>query len=268
MLLHQDELRAVDVRTGKPRWKAALPKDCVPGRTAAAERQVVALLACGAEDKVTGDAELHVATFDPATGTLRWSTPLGGRRAISHNTFTDFVSADPVVVTQSEDGERGAYFSFGKDGRANPPIDFSGPYGKIDYRNCLTMAAADDRRLYTMPKPPTKRLRDSRFHLTAFDLATGAPVWGGTPDDGRLDGDGGYSLLVQDGKLTVLTAHRQNPYRVRILDPATGEQREIRGLPDGVGPADRIFTYRGRLVVARYDVHETGPRPFTAYERR
>ncbi|MEU7039100.1 hypothetical protein ABZ958_36380 [Streptomyces sp. NPDC046237] len=180
----------------------------------------------------------------------------------------EFVSADPVVLAQSEDGERGAYFSFGKDGRPNPPIDFSGPYGEILYHNSLTMAAADDRRLYAMPEPPTKRSRDSRFHLTAFDLATGAPVWGGTPDDDRLDGDSGYSLLVQNGKLTVLTSHRKNPYRVRVLDPATGEQREIRDLPDGVGPVDRIFTYQGRLVVARYDAHETGSRPFTAYERR
>ncbi|MFF2778588.1 PQQ-binding-like beta-propeller repeat protein [Streptomyces sp. NPDC058052] len=273
VLLQQDELRAVDVRTGKPRWKAALPKDCVPGRTAAAEGQVAAFLACGGEnrrggDKVAEDAELHTAAFDPATGALRWSTPLGGRRAVSHDTFADFVSADPVVVAQSEDGERGAYLSFGKDGRPNLPIDFSGPYGTIDYRNSLTMAAADDRRLYAMPEPPTKRPRDSRYHLTAFDLATGVPVWGGTPDDDRLDGDSGYSLLVQDGKLTVLTSHRKNPYRVRVLDPVTGEQREIRDLPDGVGPVDRIVTYQGRLIVARYAVHETGSRPFTAYERR
>ncbi|MFH9959653.1 PQQ-binding-like beta-propeller repeat protein [Streptomyces roseolus] len=45
VLLQQDQLRAVDVRTGKPRWKAALPKDCVPGRTAAAEHQIAAVLA-------------------------------------------------------------------------------------------------------------------------------------------------------------------------------------------------------------------------------
>ncbi|MET9674638.1 PQQ-binding-like beta-propeller repeat protein [Streptomyces sp. NPDC006482] len=273
VLFQQDELRAVDVHTGKPRWKAALPKDCVPGRTAAAERQVAALLACGGEDhlgddKVAQDAELHTAAFDPATGALRWSAPLGGRRAIGHDTFTAFVSADPVVVAASEDGERGAYFSFGRDGRPNPSIDFSGPYGKIDYHNSQTMAAADDRRLYAMPEPPTKRSRDSRIHLTAFDLATGAPVWGGTPDDDRLDGDSGYRLLVQDGTLTVLTSRRKGPYRVRVLDPATGEQREIRDLPDDADSGDKIFTYQGRLVVARYDAYSTGSSPFTAYERR
>ncbi|WP_031002042.1 PQQ-binding-like beta-propeller repeat protein [Streptomyces sp. NRRL F-5727] len=211
VLLQQDQLRAVHVRTGKPRWKAALPKDCVPGRTAAAEHQIAAVLACGGEDnlwdeKVAEDAELHTAAFDPATGALRWSTPLGGRRPIEHDASTDFVSADPVVVAASEDGEHGAYFSFGADGRPNPPIDFSGPYGRIHYVHSLTLAVADDRRLYALPTPPTLRSRDSRNHLIAFDLATGTPVWGG-PDDDRLDGDSGYRLLVQDGKLTVLTSH-------------------------------------------------------------
>ncbi|MET9955728.1 PQQ-binding-like beta-propeller repeat protein [Streptomyces sp. NPDC006339] len=274
VLLQQDQLRAVHVRTGKPRWKAALPKECVPGRTAAAEHQIAAFLACGGEDnlwdeKIAEDAELHTAAFDPATGALRWSTPLGGRRPLEHDTFTDFLSADPIVVAASEDGgEQGAYFSFGGNGRPNPPIDFSGPYGKIHYRHSLGMAVADDRRLYAVHDLPTLRSRDSRNHLTAFDLATGTPVWGGTPDDDRLDGDSGYRLLVQDGKLTVLTSHREDPYRVRVLDPATGEQREIRDLPDSMGSVDAIFRYRDRLVVARYDAYSTGSRPFTAYEHR
>ncbi|MFD6248886.1 outer membrane protein assembly factor BamB family protein [Streptomyces roseolus] len=273
VLLQQDQLRAVDVRTGKPRWKAALPKGCVPGRTAAAEHQIAAVLACGGEDnpwdkKVAEDAELHTAAFDPATGTLRWSTPLGGRRPIEHDASTDFLSADPVVVAASEHGDDAAYFSFGADGRPSPPIDFSGPYGKIHYLHSLGMAVADDRRLYAVHELPTLRSRDSRNHLTAFDLATGTPVWGGTPDDDRLDGDSGYRLLVQDGKLTVLTSHRKNPYRVRVLDPATGEQREVSDPPDSMDSADRIFTYRDRLIVARYDAYSTGRRPFTAYERR
>ncbi|MFJ9574837.1 PQQ-binding-like beta-propeller repeat protein [Streptomyces sp. NPDC101191] len=274
LLLQKDELRAVDVRTGTPRWKAALPKDCVPGRTAAGERQVAALLACGGDDnpwdeKVAEDAELHAAAFDPATGALKWYAPLGGRQAIGYNASAAFVSADPVVVAASESGDsdQGAYFSFGRDGRPNPPVDFSGPYGEITFHNRLT-ATADDRRLYVMPEPPTKRSRDSRHHLTAFDLATGAPVWGATPDDDRLDGDSGYRLLVQDGKLTVLTSHRSNPYRVRVLDTATGEQRDIRDLPDDMDSVDKIFAYQGRLIVARYDAYSTGSRPFTAYERR
>ncbi|MFB6837178.1 PQQ-binding-like beta-propeller repeat protein [Streptomyces sp. NPDC056361] len=274
VLLQKDQLSAVDIRTGKHRWKAALPKDCVPGRTAAAERQVAAFLACGGDDnlwdeKVAEDAELHTAAFDPATGALKWSAPLGGRRAIGYDASAAFVSADPVVVAASEsgDGDQGAYFSFGRDGRPNPPVDFNGPYGEIKFHSRL-MAAADDRRLYVMPEPPTKRSRDSRYHLTAFDLATGAPVWGGTPGDDRLHGDSGYRLLVRDGRLTVLTSHRKNPYRVRVLDPATGEQREIYDLPDGMGSVDAIFTHRDRLVVARYDAYATGSRPFTAYERR
>ncbi|MFF4583712.1 PQQ-binding-like beta-propeller repeat protein [Streptomyces sp. NPDC001373] len=274
VLLQKEELRAVDVRTGKPRWKAALPKDCVPGRTAAGERQVAALLACGGDhnpwdEKIAEDAELHTAAFDPATGALRWSVPLGGRHAIGYNASAVFVSADPVVVAASESGDsdQGAYFSFGGDGRPNPPVDFSGPYGEITFHDRL-MAAADDRRLYVMPAPRTKRSRATRRHLTAFDLATGAPVWGGTPDDDRLDGDSGYRLLLQDGKLTVLTSHRGDPYRVRVLDTATGEQRDIRDLPDDIDSVDKIFAYQGRLIVARYDAYATGSRPFTAYENR
>ncbi|MEU7298565.1 PQQ-binding-like beta-propeller repeat protein [Streptomyces exfoliatus] len=177
VLLQKDDLHAVDVRTGKSRWKAALPKDCVPGRTAVAERQVAALLACGGTDniwgdKVTEDAELHVATFDPATGALLWSAPLGGRRAILWDASAAFVSADPVVVAASEsnDSDAGAYLSFGRNGRPNPPVDFSGPYGEIGFSDRLR-AAVDGSRLYLLPRHRKVE------RLTAFDLATGDAVW-------------------------------------------------------------------------------------------
>lgn len=268
VLLQKDDLHAVDVRTGKSRWKAALPKDCVPGRTAVAERQVAALLACGGTDniwgdKVTDDAELHVATFDPATGALQWSAPLGGRRAILWDASAEFVSADPVIVAASEsnDSEAGAYLSFGRNGRPNPPIDFSGPYGEIEFDDRLR-ATADGDRLYLLPR---HRKVD---RLTVFDLATGDAVWGGTRHDDLYEGDSGYQLVLQDGKLTLLTSHRGGPYRLHDFDPATGKRSVVRVLPDGLGPVDKLLTYENRLIVARYDAYSTGSRPFTAYERR
>ncbi|MFE5485488.1 PQQ-binding-like beta-propeller repeat protein [Streptomyces sp. NPDC056527] len=273
VLLKKDDLHAVDVRTGKTRWKAALPKDCVPGRTAVAERQVAALLACGGTDnpwgdKVPSDAELHAAAFDPATGALLWSAPLGARRTVSWEASADFVSADPVVVAASESGDSdfGAYYSFGRNGRPNPLIDFSGPYGEIQRSSRLT-AAVDDNRLYVLPRHRQRNSRDV-YRLTAFELATGDRVWGGTLDDDRLDGDTGYRLLLQGGKLTVLTSrHRSSYHGFRVLDPATGEQRDARSLPDDPGPVDKFFEYKDRLIVARYEAYTTPPKPFTAYER-
>ncbi|MER5312610.1 PQQ-binding-like beta-propeller repeat protein [Streptomyces sp. NPDC002773] len=282
VLLRGDDLQAVDVRTGKIRWKAALPKGCVPGTTAVAERQVAALLACGGTeyllgDKVPSDAELFVATFAPATGALLWSAPLKARTSVPWDARAEFVSADPVVVAASASGDSdsGSYLSFGRNGRPNPPIDFSGPYGEIGLDSRLT-AAVDDNRLYALPLHRVRNSRVDPHRLTAFDLATGDPVWGGTVDDDRLDGDTGYHIIPQDGDITVLTSRRETSfsgdrsytYSLRVLDGATGEQREARSLPEGQAPADTLFTYQDRLIGARY-VHPTASsKPFTAYERR
>lgn len=250
VLLEKDDLHAVDLHSGKSRWTAALPKGCVPGRTAVAERHVAALLACGGTenrrgDKIPRDAELHAAAFEPATGALLWSGPLGARRPVSWDARAEFVSADPVVVAASESGDSdsGAYFSFGGNGRPNPPIDFSGSYGEIELDSRLT-AAVDDNRLYVVPR---HRVRISRFEyrLTAYDLATGEPAWGGTRDDDRLDGDTGDQFLLQGGKLTVL-AWSEDGARLHVLDPGTGDQRDVLDLPDGLGYADEIFEYKDR----------------------
>ncbi|MFB7374109.1 PQQ-binding-like beta-propeller repeat protein [Streptomyces sp. NPDC056222] len=138
VLLWGDDLRAVDVRTGKTRWKAAFPKDCVPGTTAVSERQVAALLACG-----------------------------------------------------------------------------------------------------------------------------------GTAEDDRLDGATGHLVLPPNGKLTVLTSGPgDSSYGFRVLDAATSEQREARSLPEGQNPADTLFTYKDRLIGARYEHSTTSSKPCTGYERR
>lgn len=281
VLLTQDELHAVDVHSGKPRWKAAMPKGCVPGRTAVAERQVVALLACGGADDPRGDriprdAELHAAAFAPATGALLWSAPLGGRSAVPWDARADFVSADPLIVAASASGDSdfGAYFSFDRNGRPNPPIDFSGPYGEIRREQRLT-AVTDGSRLYALTR---HQVRISRYvyGLTAFDLATGDLVWGGDPDDDRLDGDTGYHIQSQDGDITVLTSRhetsflgdRDSTYSLRVLDGATGEQREVLRFPEGDDPGDTLFAYEDRFIGARYESYGARNKPFTAYERR
>lgn len=273
VLLTQGELQAVDVRSGQPRWKAALPKGCVPGRTMVAARQVAALLACGGTgtpggDKVPRDAEHHAAAFDPATGALLWSAPLGGREPIRWNARAEFVSADPLVVAASSSGdsESGAYFSFGGNGRPNPPIDFRGAYGQIRPNDRLK-AAADESRLYTPTFHQGQRSRDNTYRLTAFDLATGEAVWGGTTADDRLDGDTGYRLLPQDGKLTVLTSRaRSSHHGVRVLDAATGKQRDARSFPEAQDTVDTLFPYGDRLIGARYGSQTEPSKPFTAYE--
>ncbi|WP_329111900.1 PQQ-binding-like beta-propeller repeat protein [Streptomyces sp. NBC_01353] len=275
VLLRGDDLQAVDVRTGKTRWKAALPKGCVPGTTAVAERQVAALLACGGTeyllgDKVPSDAELFVATFAPATGALLWSAPLKARTSVPWDARAEFVSADPVVVAASDSGDSdsGGYLSFDRNGRPNPGIDFKGPYGEMQFHRRLT-AAVDDTRLYLLPRKQGRLTRDDAYPLTTFDLATGVVVWGGTAEDDRLDGATGYRVLAQNGKLTVLTSGPgDSSYGFRVLDAATGEQREARSLPEGQDPADTLFTYKDRLIGARYEHHTTSSKPFTAYERR
>ncbi|MER5757756.1 hypothetical protein [Streptomyces sp. NPDC002082] len=220
--------------------------------------------------KIPGEAELHAAAFDPATGALLWSGPLGARTAVHWSTKAEFVSADPLVVAVTDHESSvtasvlGAYYSFGGNCRPNPPIDFSGSYGEIGPGTRFT-PAADDSRLYVVPR---HRVRISRFEdrLAAFDLATGQPVWGGSRDDDRLEGDSGDQFLLQDGKLTVL-AFDKGGARLHVLDPATGDQRDVRDLPDGLGFADEVFAYGTRLVVARHGAYSKPYKPFTAYER-
>ncbi|MFI8824005.1 PQQ-binding-like beta-propeller repeat protein [Streptomyces sp. NPDC053431] len=65
-------VRTFDLRTGAPRWKAAVAQGCVPHRVAAAARQVVAVLVCD-------QAELRLAAFDSADGKERWAVPLDRR---------------------------------------------------------------------------------------------------------------------------------------------------------------------------------------------
>ncbi|MEU8620210.1 PQQ-binding-like beta-propeller repeat protein [Streptomyces sp. NPDC048623] len=258
-------LRAVDVRTGRSRWTAAVPKNCVPGEAAPAERHVAALLACGPgkprSNGIPEDAELHAAAFDPATGALLWSTPLGDREAVRWDVRASVVSADPLVVSASYSGdsEIGAYYSFGEDGRPHPPIDYRGDYG--DLNDKMSVAAVDDTRLYSLAGYYKKG--GTRHRAVAFDLATGQLAW-----RTDLDDQPGLGLTLQDGTITVLargSATSPVPDEdLYVFDAATGKERDVRDFHDDVS-AETIFEYQGLLIAARPG-YASDP-PFTAYER-
>ncbi|MEU8778686.1 PQQ-binding-like beta-propeller repeat protein [Streptomyces sp. NPDC048606] len=269
-VLADQGLRAVDVRTGASRWTAAVPKHCLPGKAAPATRHVAAVLTCGDpakpwKDGAPADAELHAAAFDPATGALLWSTPFGDREPVRPGTVTSIVSADPLVVSAttssgspstSLSSDSGAYHSFGPDGRANPPIDYDGSYGRLDPRIPLG-SATDGTRLYALAGYSMKG--GARHRPVAFDLATGRPVW-----KAGLDDLPGIGLHVRDGRVTVIargSATSPVPDEdLYVFDAATGRERDVRDFHDDV-PADRIFEYKGLLIVADLGVS------FTAYER-
>ncbi|MFG2297848.1 PQQ-binding-like beta-propeller repeat protein [Streptomyces sp. NPDC048603] len=238
VLTHQG-LRAVDVRTGKPRWTAAVPTDCVPAHALPAVRHVAAVLACGGTkngpntipNRFNRDAELHAAAFDPATGALLWSTPIGDREPA---TWGDggalLVSADPLVVD-----EVSAFHSFGRDGRPNPPIDFSSSY-----------VAVDDNRLYALGGHYVKKV-GNRDSAIAFDLATGRQVW-------KTDLDSDVQVFqLQDGRLTAVGERLDMllfpAVRVYLLDAATGRKRDVRRFHYGEDPLGRAFEHEGRLIV-------------------
>ncbi|MFB9593733.1 outer membrane protein assembly factor BamB family protein [Streptomyces racemochromogenes] len=268
-VIADQELRAVDVRTGASLWTAAVPKNCVPGKAAPASRHVAVLLACGNPDKPWHDgtpvgAKLHAAAFDPATGALLWTTPFGDREPVRPSTDTYVLSADPLVVSAStsSDAEHGAFYSFGKDGRPNPPIDYNGSYGTLDAKRPLG-TATDGTRLYALAGYYMKG--GTRHRAVAFDLATGRQVW-----KTGLDDSSGVGLNLQNGKVTVIvktspTSTMANE-ELHVLDAATGKERDVRSFHDSVAPS-KIFEYKGLLIGASLSDYVPPPPPFTTYER-
>lgn len=244
VLAHQG-LRAVDVRTGTPRWTAAVPRGCIPAHALPAVRHVGALLACGGTDKgrdgIPQDAELQAAAFDPATGALLWSTPIGDREPATWGEGgAALVSADPLVVDDVS-----AFFSFSGDGRPNPPIGSRG----LDRAS----AAVDGTRLYTLSGRFVKGV-GTRHHALAFDLATGQRVWK-TDLDSRV-----RAFHLQDGRLTVVGDGHElllfPAVHLYLLDAATGRERDVRSFPFGEDPAGDAFEHEGLLIIGG-----------TAYER-
>ncbi|MEU3605829.1 PQQ-binding-like beta-propeller repeat protein [Streptomyces sp. NPDC035033] len=247
-------LRALDLRTGKPRWAAAVPKDCVPHRVAAGQRQVLALLVCERRD-------VRLAAFDPADGRHRWTTPLDERRYVEPIVNeAAFLSADPIAV--SVDGlDLSGYpsvLSFSDDGRLQGRIASDVANGRLSTAEPAHAEIAYGR-LYAVDAL-------SRDTVSAFDLRTGRRLW-----HARL----GYAedvlgLRVADGRVTALVdlyAHSAED-GLLVLDADTGEERDMRTFPDSFGGSfgeiTDVLGHGNLLIAARTD----GFRPFTAYEER
>ncbi|MFE1409722.1 PQQ-binding-like beta-propeller repeat protein [Streptomyces sp. NPDC058746] len=242
VLAHQ-ELRAIDTGTGAPRWTAALPPHCVPAIARPAVRYVGALLACDGTKKepngIADDAELHAAAFDPATGALLWSTPIGDREpATWRSGSVRLFSADPLVVGTLEDT-----YSFNSDGRPNPPLggtwsnSLSVVDGTMFYTTVLTGGGVGSGR----KKSPY------RESVLAHDLTTGRMVW-----RSDLDFDI-HALHLRDGRLTVVgedrALHLYAAPKLYLLDAATGKERDVRRFHYGEVPVGEAFEYKDLLIV-------------------
>ncbi|WP_406062680.1 PQQ-binding-like beta-propeller repeat protein [Streptomyces sp. NBC_01077] len=252
-----EALRAFDLRTGAPRWKAAVPHGCVPERVAAAERQVVAVLAC---DRT----ELKLAAFAPADGKERWTVPLGGRPTPGTDADVTLLSADPLVVQVggTVHGSAGAYLAFGEDGRALGRIEATGDHGTIPTHKPAQVAVADGR-LHAVAEG--KDGRQYRDRVVTFDLATGHEVWREmVPATSKL-----LALDATGGRVTALAdrgSRNDGLEELFVLDAATGDEQDRRTFDADVdkkqGELADLLTHRGLVIAVR-----SGAQPFSAYER-
>ncbi|WP_086825939.1 PQQ-binding-like beta-propeller repeat protein [Streptomyces sp. NRRL B-24572] len=242
-------VRAVDLRTGAPRWTAGFPKGCTPGEAGLAQRQAVVSLDCGAEEKL--------AALDPADGTVRWVVPLDPRRGVSTDLGVAVLSADPPVVSLVETvGEVKTVLSFGADGRPAAWIDRVGDYGTIEE------VAVADGRLFAIASYQGSQSTWER--IVAFDLDTGDQAWrvdAGSADFGALD--------VRGGRVTTVDLDRKYGDSLIVLDAATGDEEEDRAFRTRVGSGyegelDALFAVGDRVAVVRWGA---GKRPVSVYER-
>ncbi|MFI1717820.1 PQQ-binding-like beta-propeller repeat protein [Streptomyces litmocidini] len=250
-------LRAFDLRTGAPRWKAAVARGCVPHRVAAAARQVVAVLVC---DRT----ELRLAAFDPADGKERWTVPLD-RRSVDVGADVTFTSAHPLVVRVVEDGTGGlrAYLAFGPDGRPRGRVEFEGDAGKIDeYEPARVAVDGDGGRLLAVTG--TRCRKWDCDQVVAFDLSDGRELW-----RAGLEGqDEGLALRTVGDRVTVLVdrgpkqSGREGLY---VLDAATGDEEDRRSYAEDVDhgkPVTDLIVHDDLVVTVQSG---DGARPFTAY---
>ncbi|MER6477562.1 PQQ-binding-like beta-propeller repeat protein [Streptomyces filamentosus] len=251
-------LRALDLRTGAPKWSARLPAGCVPYGVAAGRSQVLALVVC--------DDDISLTALDPANGGVRWTTPLDERQKVmpmQHDPV--LVSADPpVVAVQSlDDSGRPTFLSFGDDGRPQGRIA-SGPANgtlrsPVD-EPALTRIAHG--RLYTVAEI------DYDDVVSAFDLRSGQRLWRAELDD-REDVIG---LRVADGRVTALVDvyGSQGEDGLVVLDADNGDERDLRTFPDSVGGSagevKALHGFEDRLIAVRWG--DGYFPPLTAYEER
>ncbi|MFF5286293.1 PQQ-binding-like beta-propeller repeat protein [Streptomyces sp. NPDC013171] len=231
-------VRALDLRTGAPRWKAAVPKGCLPREVAVGPKQVLAALACA------GD-EAKLAAFDPADGTARWTVPLGGRRPVASDASMSFVSADPVVLKVGEPRRQGvnAFLAFGPDGRRQGLVDAFGSH-----------AAVADGRLFL----------GAGGGVVAFDLVTGDEAWRSGSEDPKRSVT---AMHAGGGRVTLLTRHRRGHDELYVFDSATGdtvdERTFSRDEDDGNGELTGLLRYEDLFVAVRRG--DGRRQPFSAF---
>lgn len=232
-------VRAFDLRTGAPRWNAALPTGCTPGKVAAAPKQVLALLSCGTEAKL--------ASFDPTGGGARWTVALDARRGVDARANVEFTSTDPIVLRA---GQPSAFLAFGPDGRPQGRIESTGAHGSIGGN-----VAVFDGRLFALTSGGSWGL------LVAFDLRTGGELW-------RTDFGGAHykagGLHAQGGRVMALLTSGKNGDNLYVYHAATGDEKEDRAFRERIGGVSDLFPYEDLVIGVR-----TGGsvRPFSAYER-
>lgn len=245
-------VRAVDQRSGAPRWTAAGPKGCVPRSVAASDKQVLAVVACG--------TELKLAAFDAADGKERWTVPLDARRGVPTGTAVTFLSADPVAVRVGEPEGSGSYsyLAFGADGRPQGRIDEVGGHGDIKQA-----AVAEGRLLAIATYVGNQSAEWER--LVAFDLASGNELWRERVATGGIDVAG---LHAGRDRVTIITSSAKYGDSLYVYDAATGDEEDDRGMRGdpivGYETLNGLFTYEDRVIAFR---HGQGVRPFSVYER-
>ncbi|MFE1318144.1 PQQ-binding-like beta-propeller repeat protein [Kitasatospora phosalacinea] len=236
-------VRAVELRTGTPRWTAAVPTGCVPGQVAIAPKDVLAVLTCG--------DELKLSAFDPADGTERWTVPLDARRGVAADATAAFTSVEPIVLRVDEGG-RGvdAFLAFGPDGRPGARIESTGDrYGSI-----RSVSVADGR-LFA-------RTSGGRWGLlAAFDLATGEELWQTGLGGARYTVSG---LHAEGGRVMAVMSSAKYGDALHVFDAATGDEEEDRAFRDGIGPVQDLLPYKDLVIAVRSGGNV---KPFSAYER-
>ncbi|MET9345073.1 PQQ-binding-like beta-propeller repeat protein [Streptomyces termitum] len=253
-------LRAVDLRTGKPKWSAKMPAGCVPYGVAADGRQVAALLVCDYRD-------MRIAVLDPADGRVRGVAPLDARQytePVRHAPV--LLSADPLVVSVRDLDEAGhpTYLAFGPDAR---------PRGRI------ASGVRNGRLPDPVAEPALVRIAHGRLYavaaeadyddvLTAFDLRSGERLWRREV----ADLDDIIGLRVAAGRVTALIDlyGSEDEDGLFTFDADTGDERDQRTFPDSVGDSSGevkdVYGHRDRLIAARWGNGYYAP--FTAYEER
>ncbi|MER6995999.1 PQQ-binding-like beta-propeller repeat protein [Streptomyces sp. NPDC000410] len=237
VLAGDQALRAFDLRTGAPRWKAAVPKGCLPRQVAVAPKQVLAALEC--------DTEAKLAAFDPADGKARWTVPLGDRRPVAADSFMSFVSAEPAVLKVQEPVEHGvhAYLAFGQDGSRQGQIDVIGRDAAVAGGKLFVVSGG----------------------VVAFDLASGNEVW--TSED-----YGAWreitAMHVGNGRVTVFTHSRKGLDELYVYDSATGDTVDERTFSRDTDNGNNteladLFRHEDLFIAVRWGDGDL--QPFSAY---